>query len=234
MPEYIEFSNVKKTYGTGETQTNALDGVSFYVRKGEFCVIIGPSGAGKTTVMNILGGIDRCTSGSIFVDDVDIARKSDVWLTNYRRFQVGFVLQSYNLIRTLTAVENVELASEIAVDAESPRKMLDSMGLEGRKHDFPSRMSGGEQQRVAIARALVKKPSLLLCDEPTGALDSQTGVQILSLLQKASRESGATVVLITHNNAIMNMANRIICMRNGTIQKILFNHNPIPAAGVAL
>jgi putative ABC transport system ATP-binding protein len=234
LPEFIELQDVSKVYQTDETQTAALGNTSFYIKEAEFCVILGPSGAGKTTVMNILGGIDRCSSGSVIVDGEDIAQKSDAWLTTYRRRKVGFVLQFYNLVKTLTAFENVELASEISRYHDSPKAVLESMGLKERMYDFPSRLSGGEQQRVAIARALVKKPTLLLCDEPTGALDSHTGQQILALLQQKCREAGTTVVLITHNNAITKMADRIICMRNGGVERILVNHNPRPASEIDL
>ena len=234
MPEFIEFQEVSKVYQTDEIQTAALDNASFYIKEAEFCVILGPSGAGKTTVINILGGIDRSSSGKVFVGGEDIAQKSDSWLTDYRRRKIGFGLQFYNLVKTLTAFETVELASEISKYHDSPKTVLESMGLKGRMHDFPSRLSGGEQQRVAIARALVKKPSLLLCDEPTGALDAVTGQQILKLIQSLSRDKSMTVMLITHNLAITQMATKIIRMRSGRIIGIEHNAQPKSAEDILL
>jgi putative ABC transport system ATP-binding protein len=218
----------------GAVSTVALEHASFTVEQGEFCVIIGPSGAGKTTALNILGGIDRATSGDIIVAGKKLTKASDSQLTVYRRRDVGFVFQFYNLIQNLTALENVELAAELCTDALNPKQVLASVELSHRMNNFPAQLSGGEQQRVAIARALTKNPKLLLCDEPTGALDGRTGVQILKLLQQTSAQSGMTVILITHNTAITAMAQRIISVRNGGIEGIWINEQPKAAEGIAL
>lgn len=224
----IELKNVVKTYQMGEIQINAVDKISFPIEKGEFVIIVGPSGAGKTTILNILGGMDKPTSGVINVDGVDIAQFDEKALTRYRRDDVGFIFQFYNLVQNLTAYENVELATQLCknpVDAES---ILAEVGLANRKDNFPSQLSGGEQQRVAIARALAKNPKLLLCDEPTGALDYVTGKSILKLLQDMCREKGMTVIVITHNSALMPMADKIIKINDGKIDKILLNKVPVP------
>ncbi len=225
---FIELKNVVKTYQMGEIQINAVDKISFPIEKGEFVIIVGPSGAGKTTILNILGGMDKPTSGVINVDGVDIAQHDEKALTRYRRDDVGFIFQFYNLVQNLTAYENVELATQLCknpVDAES---ILGEVGLANRKDNFPSQLSGGEQQRVAIARALAKNPKLLLCDEPTGALDYVTGKSILKLLQDMCREKGMTVIVITHNSALMPMADKIVKINDGKIDKILLNKVPVP------
>lgn len=206
MSHFVEFQNVSKIYTMGEVQIRALHEASFFLEKGEICVIVGPSGAGKTTLLNILGGMDSLTSGHVFLDGEDISLYSPKRMTAYRRYDVGFVFQFYNLIQNLTALENVEMATQICRDPLDPREMLRRVGLEERARNFPSQLSGGEQQRVSIARALAKNPKLLLCDEPTGALDYVTGKQILKLLQDTSRETGMTVVIITHNSALTDMA----------------------------
>lgn len=213
----------------GDTVISAADGVNFTVEKGEFVVIVGPSGAGKTTVLNMLGGIDSCTSGKILVDTREVSACTDRQLTEYRRYDVGFVFQFYNLVQNLTALENVELASQICRDPLPPRKVLRQVGLQKRMNNFPAQLSGGEQQRVAIARALAKNPKLLLCDEPTGALDYQTGKQVLQLLQQTCREFGRTVVVITHNQAFSAMADRIIRIHSGKVQDMTCNPNPVSA-----
>lgn len=213
----------------GDTVISAADGVDFTVEKGEFVVIVGPSGAGKTTVLNMLGGIDSCTSGKILVDTREVSACTDRQLTEYRRYDVGFVFQFYNLVQNLTALENVELASQICRDPLPPRKVLRQVGLQKRMNNFPAQLSGGEQQRVAIARALAKNPKLLLCDEPTGALDYQTGKQVLQLLQQTCREFGRTVVVITHNQAFSAMADRVIRIHSGKVQDIMCNPNPVSA-----
>ena len=223
---YIEFEDVSKVYGTGSVKTHALSQASFSIDKGEFCVIVGPSGAGKTTLLNIMGGIDNCSGGKITVDGKVVSKMSENRLVSYRRYAVGFVFQFYNLVQNLTALENVELAAEICRNPLSAAKVLDQVELSHRKNHFPSQLSGGEQQRVAIARAIAKNPKLLLCDEPTGALDDKTGRQILSLLQRTSREMGMTVVLITHNMAITQIAQKIISLRDGIIQDITINQLP--------
>lgn len=217
MGSFVEFKDVYKRYNMGEVTIVAVDGISFNIEKGEFCVIVGSSGAGKTTVLNILGGMDYCTEGSITVSGKDISLLKSRDLATYRRYDIGFVFQFYNLIPNLTAKENIELASQMCKDTISPEVVLKSVGLEDRMNNFPSQLSGGEQQRVSIARALAKKPKLLLCDEPTGALDYNTGKSILKLLQTTCQRDGMTVVLITHNQAITPMANRVISMKSGKV-----------------
>ena len=227
MP-FIEFKNVNKIYKTGEIEIKAVDSISFPIKKGEFVVIVGPSGAGKTTVLNILGGMDKPTSGVIDVDGVNIAEFDEKQLTAFRRDDVGFVFQFYNLVPNLTAYENVELATQICKNPVDAEVILAEVGLLNRKDNFPAQLSGGEQQRVSIARALAKNPKLLLCDEPTGALDYITGKSILKLLQDMCREKGMTVIVITHNSALMPMADKIIKINDGRIEKILLNENPTP------
>lgn len=222
----VEFKNVKKHYTMGEVTIKAVDGVSFTIEKGSFTVVVGSSGAGKTTVLNILGGMDSCTEGEVIVDGRDISKLSDRELVMFRRNEIGFVFQFYNLIQNLTATENVELATQICKDPMDALEALESVGLSERADNFPSQLSGGEQQRVSIARALAKRPKLLLCDEPTGALDYNTGRNILKLLQKKSHEDGITVVLITHNTAITPMADRVIKMGSGKIVSDTINENP--------
>ncbi len=224
---FIELDSVYKQYKMGEVTINALDGVSFSVEEGEFCMVVGPSGAGKTTVLNILGGIDDCDDGKIRVGGELVNQFNAKRLAMYRRYDVGFVFQFYNLVTNLTALENVELASQISKKALNPARVLERVGLADRMDNFPSQLSGGEQQRVSIARALAKNPKLLLCDEPTGALDYNTGKQILGLLQETSRETGMTVVMITHNIALTPMADRVITMRNGKVHRIAVNDNPL-------
>ena len=215
--EFVEFRDVTKVYTMGTNEIRAADGVSFTIRKGEFCVIVGPSGAGKTTVLNMLGGMDKVTGGEIYVDGVRVSDFNERKLTEYRRYDVGFVFQFYNLIQNLTAKENVEIASEICRDPLDAEKVLAEVGLSERMNNFPAQLSGGEQQRVSIARAIAKNPKLLLCDEPTGALDYETGKAILKLLQDVCRESGKTVIVITHNQAITQMADRVIRVKNGKV-----------------
>ncbi len=223
MSSYIEFNNVRKIYKTGEIEIAALSGVDFEIEKGEFCVIVGASGAGKTTILNILGGMDTLTSGSVYLDSVKISGLSKRKLTEYRRYDVGFVFQFYNLIQNLTAVENVELAAQICRDPLNAADVLEKVGLGDRMKNFPAQLSGGEQQRVAIARALAKNPKLLLCDEPTGALDYNTGKSVLKLLQDTCRSTGMTVVVITHNQALSAMADRIITVKSGVVSDIRIN-----------
>lgn len=223
MSSYIEFNNVRKIYKTGEIEIAALSGVDFEIEKGEFCVIVGASGAGKTTILNILGGMDTLTSGSVYLDGVKISGLSKRKLTEYRRYDVGFVFQFYNLIQNLTAVENVELAAQICRDPLNAADVLEKVGLGDRMKNFPAQLSGGEQQRVAIARALAKNPKLLLCDEPTGALDYNTGKSVLKLLQDTCRSTGMTVVVITHNQALSAMADRIITVKSGAVADIRIN-----------
>lgn len=228
MNHFIEFSDISKTYKVGEVETTAVRNVNFTIEQGEFCVIVGPSGAGKTTILNMLGGMDTCTKGKILLDGVEISAFNQKQLTGYRRYDVGFVFQFYNLVQNLTAKENVELASEICCDPLDAEAVLYEVGLGKRIQNFPAQLSGGEQQRVAIARALAKNPKLLLCDEPTGALDDATGKSILKLLQQTSQESGMTVILITHNQAITQMAQRVITVKNGQIAKEVVNEHPKP------
>lgn len=217
MEHFVEFCHVSKVYEMGEVRIDALKDASFTVDKGEICVIVGPSGAGKTTLLNILGGMDTLTSGNVRIDGKEISAYSGRQLTAYRRYDVGFVFQFYNLIQNLTALENVEMATEICKNPLQPEEILARVGLAERAGNFPSQLSGGEQQRVSIARALAKNPKLLLCDEPTGALDYVTGKQILKLLQDTSRETGMTVIIITHNSALTAMADRVISVKNGTV-----------------
>ncbi|MGM9553809.1 MAG: ABC transporter ATP-binding protein [Faecousia sp.] len=225
---FIRFENVEKRYGTGEASVLALQKASFTVERGEICVIVGPSGAGKTTLLNILGGMDTLTGGKVFLGDEEVSSFNKRRLAEYRRKDIGFVFQFYNLIPNLTALENVELASQIVKDPLPPAQVLAEVGLGERMRNFPAQLSGGEQQRVAIARALAKKPQLLLCDEPTGALDYATGKQILALLQKQSRENGMTVIIITHNSALTAMADRVIRIRNGTVAGMSVNEHATP------
>lgn len=225
---YIEFSNVIKAYGTGEAEIHALDGASFTVERGELAIILGASGAGKTTALNILGGMDTATSGSVTVDGRDISHANEGELVSYRCADVGFVFQFYNLVPNLTALENVELAAQICPDSLDPAETLAKVGLEARMDNFPAQLSGGEQQRVAIARALAKNPKLLLCDEPTGALDYQTGKQILQLLQDTCRREGITVIIITHNSALAPMADRLIRFKSGKVTDETLQPNPTP------
>ncbi len=224
---YIEVKNVCKTYGEGENVIHALRGVSFGMEKGEICVIVGQSGAGKTTLLNILGGMDTLTSGEIFVDGRAIHDLKEKELAGFRRRDIGFVFQFYNLIPNLTALENVEIASQLGKDPLDSRKVMEQVGLKGRMDNFPAQLSGGEQQRVAIARALAKRPKLLLCDEPTGALDYETGKQILRLLQDQARYENMTVTIITHNQALTGMADRVIRIRNGSIDSMYMNEDPM-------
>lgn len=223
MSAFVEFKNVKKTYKTGEVEIQALQNVNFEIEKGEFCVIVGASGAGKTTILNILGGMDTLTGGSVFLDGQEISGLNKKQLTTYRRYDVGFVFQFYNLVQNLTALENVELASQICKNPLDAATILKQVGLENRMANFPAQLSGGEQQRVAIARALAKNPKLLLCDEPTGALDYNTGKAVLKLLQDTCRQSGMTVVVITHNQALTAMADRVITVKSGTVEKMIMN-----------
>jgi len=225
---YVHFDSVKKVYTMGEVKIEALHDVSFDVEKGEICVIVGPSGAGKTTLLNILGGMDTLTSGTVILDGQEVSKYSSKQMTNYRRYDVGFVFQFYNLVQNLTALENVELANQISKNPLNASDVLTQVGLKDRMNNFPGQLSGGEQQRVAIARALAKSPKLLLCDEPTGALDYNTGKQILQLLQDTARKNGVTVIIITHNSAITAMADRVITIKNGTIGNMTINENPTP------
>ena len=227
MEAYVKLENVTKIYRMGEIEIRAADGIDFEIKKGEFVVIVGPSGAGKTTVLNVLGGMDTATSGSIWVDGKDISKYSAKELTGYRRDDIGFVFQFYNLISNLTALENVELALQICRDPLSAQGVLEDVGLGDRMKNFPAQLSGGEQQRVSIARALAKNPKLLLCDEPTGALDYNTGKAILKLLQDMCRDRGLTVIVITHNSAIAPMADRVIKIKNGKVSEMAVNKNPI-------
>ena len=224
---YIEFKDVSKVYTMGQTQIRALDHISFAVEKGELCVIVGPSGAGKTTLLNILGGMDTASEGTVLLDGRDISRLNSRQLTAYRRDDVGFVFQFYNLVQNLTARENVELASEICKDSLDPVRTLEGVGLKERMNNFPAQLSGGEQQRVAIARALAKNPKLILCDEPTGALDYNTGKAVLKLLQDTCREQGKTVLIITHNGALTQIADRVIRVKNGTVVDMTVNDAPM-------
>lgn len=223
---YIKLNNLRKEYKSGSSIIVANDNISFTLEKGKLLVIVGASGAGKTTLLNILGGMEKASSGEVFIDDNDLSKLNDIDLTSYRRNDVGFVFQHYNLVGNLTALENVELSAEIAENALDPRTILEEVGLSNRSNNFPSQLSGGEQQRVAIARALTKNPKLLLCDEPTGALDYETGKNILKLLQDASHKMGATVIIITHNSLIKPMADQVIELRDGKIIENYSNESP--------
>ena len=225
---FIELDSVYKRYKMGEITISAADGVTFSVEQGELCMVVGPSGAGKTTVLNILGGMDDCDDGKVRVAGELINSFNRKKLTEYRRYDVGFVFQFYNLVPNLTALENVELSTQISKKALDPRKVLENVGLGDRVNNFPSQLSGGEQQRVSIARALAKNPKLLLCDEPGGALDYATGKNILKLLQDTCINTGMTVIIITHNQAITPMADRVVTMRSGRVQRITVNDNPLP------
>ena len=229
---YIEFNQISKEYVTGETKIKALDEASFIVEKGELAVVLGSSGAGKTTALNILGGMDTATSGQLIVDGNNITKYNKQQLVGYRRTDIGFVFQFYNLVPNLTALENVELAVQVCKDALDASETLEKVGLGERKGNFPAQLSGGEQQRVSIARALAKNPKLLLCDEPTGALDYNTGKQILQLLQDTCRREGITVVLITHNSAIAPMADRLIRFKSGKVIEMSVNKNPVSIADI--
>ena len=228
MEHFVEFENVCKYYQMGENRIVAADHISFYIDKGEFCIIVGPSGAGKTTVLNMLGGMDNCTEGRILLDGSEISAFNSRQLTTYRRLDVGFVFQFYNLVPNLTALENVELASEICKAPLPARQTLEEVGLGERLQNFPAQLSGGEQQRVSIARALAKNPKILLCDEPTGALDYTTGKQVLGLLQQTCRQTGRTVIVITHNSALTAMADRVIRIKNGNAISNVVNEHPTP------
>ena len=225
---FVEFRNVRKEYSMGEIRIEALHDVNFSIERGEICVIVGPSGAGKTTLLNILGGMDRLSAGQVFLDGAEVSAFSKRELAAYRRYDVGFVFQFYNLIQNLTAIENVELATQICREPLEPMAVLEQVGLKDRALNFPAQLSGGEQQRVAIARALAKNPKLLLCDEPTGALDYMTGKQILKLLQDTARRTGMTVIIITHNSALTAMADRVIRVRSGTVAEQYINEVPVP------
>ncbi|HIT88908.1 MAG TPA: ABC transporter ATP-binding protein [Candidatus Merdenecus merdavium] len=227
MSSFVQLESVKKSYKMGEVSIHALEGVDLHIEKGEFVVIVGPSGSGKTTMLNIMGGMDSCTSGKVWIDQTDISRYTPKQLTSYRRDDIGFVFQFYNLVQNLTALENVELALQICKDPLNAKDVLEDVGLGERLFNFPAQLSGGEQQRVAIARALAKNPKLLLCDEPTGALDYHTGKQILKLLQDTCNKKGMTVIVITHNSAIAPMADRVIKIKNGKVHKMFENAEPI-------
>ena len=226
--QYVKLEKVSKIYGSKEVKIVAVDEISFEIARGEFVVIVGPSGAGKTTVLNILCGMDKATSGNVYIDGENIAKYSSRQLTAYRREDIGFVFQFYNLVPNLTALENVELALQICREPLDARTVLEDVGLSDRLKNFPAQLSGGEQQRVSIARALAKNPKLLLCDEPTGALDYQTGKAILKLLQDMCRERGMTVIVITHNSALTPMADRVIHIKNGKVSRMILNEHPTP------
>ena len=228
MKEFVEMRDVRKIYRMGEVEIAAADGIDFQIKKGEFAVVVGPSGAGKTTVLNILGGMDTATSGEVWIDGKNIVKYSPRQLTSYRRDDIGFVFQFYNLIPNLTALENVELALQICKDPLDAEMVLKEVGLADRMKNFPAQLSGGEQQRVSIARALAKNPKLLLCDEPTGALDYNTGKAILKLLQDMCRQKGMTVIVITHNSALTPMADRVIHIKNGTVSAMEMYEHPTP------
>ncbi len=225
---YVEFEKVKKTYHMGEVSIEALKDATFEVEKGEICVIVGASGAGKTTLLNILGGMDSLSSGRVVLDEEEISSYNAMQLTTYRRYDVGFVFQFYNLVQNLTAIENVELAAQICKNPMDAAEVIDLVGLHDRAQNFPAQLSGGEQQRVAIARALAKNPKLLLCDEPTGALDYNTGKAVLQLLQDCSRKNGMTVIIITHNHALTAMADRVVSVKSGVVTDVKRNEHPIP------
>ena len=230
--DYVVFENVRKVYHVGEVDIEALADATFGVNKGELAVVVGESGAGKTTLLNILGGMDTLTSGRVILDGKEISKMSMRELTEYRRYDIGFVFQFYNLVQNLTALENVSLATQICKNPLDPAETLRAVGLGDRMNNFPGQLSGGEQQRVAIARALAKNPKLLLCDEPTGALDYNTGKQILQLLQDQARNSGTTVIIITHNKAITPMADRVISVRSGRVQDVVVNSSPVPISEI--
>ena len=225
---YIEFNNISKKYQMGEIEIKALNKANFEIDKGELVVILGPSGAGKTTCLNILGGMDAATSGTFSIDGINITDLKDKELIKYRRNDIGFVFQFYNLVQNLTALENVELANQLCKDHLNPETILKKVGLKDRMNNFPAQLSGGEQQRVAIARAISKNPKLLLCDEPTGALDYKTGKQILKLLEDTCHKENMTVIIVTHNTAIADMADKVIKFKNGTVEEIYINPNPQP------
>ena len=225
---YVEFEKVKKTYQMGEVSIEALKDATFEIEKGEICVIVGASGAGKTTLLNILGGMDSLSSGRVTLDGEEISSYNATQLTTYRRYDVGFVFQFYNLVQNLTAIENVELAAQICKDPMDAAEVIDLVGLHDRAQNFPAQLSGGEQQRVAIARALAKNPKLMLCDEPTGALDYNTGKAVLQLVQDGSRKNGMTVVIITHNQALTAMADRVVSVKSGVVTDVRLNEHPIP------
>ncbi|MDE6661624.1 MAG: ABC transporter ATP-binding protein [Anaeroplasmataceae bacterium] len=226
--EYVTFQGVTKKYIAGSQEILANNNVSFSIKEKEFCVIVGPSGAGKTTILNLLGGMEGCDSGNIFVDGAEVSKMNDRELTNYRRYDVGFVFQFYNLMPNLTALENIEIAVEICKNPLDPKEVLSSVGLEDRLNNFPAQLSGGEQQRVSIARAIAKNPKILLCDEPTGALDYQTGKSILKLLHDTCRQTSKTVIVITHNAALTKMADHVIRVKNGTVEEEYYNEHPVP------
>ncbi len=229
---FVEFKDVRKIYTMGEVQVAAVDGMSFEIEQGELVVVVGPSGSGKTTLLNMMGGMDSCTSGSITLDGARVDQFDEKQLTDYRRYDIGFVFQFYNLVQNLTALENVELASQICRNPLPPADVLTQVGLAHRMDNFPAQLSGGEQQRVAIARAIAKNPKLLLCDEPTGALDYKTGKAILKLLQETCRETGRTVVLITHNSAFCAIADRVIHVKEGKVERMELNAHPQAAETV--
>jgi putative ABC transport system ATP-binding protein len=228
----VEFKNVSKIYQSGDVKVEALKDASFEIGKGEICVIVGQSGAGKTTLLNILGGMDKLTTGEVFLDAQNISKYGKKQLATYRRRDIGFVFQFYNLIPNLTAIENVEIASQLSKEPIDPKEILEQVGLSDRINNFPAQLSGGEQQRVSIARALAKNPKLLLCDEPTGALDYETGKAVLKLLQECSRKNGMTVVIITHNSALTAMADRIIKVKSGRIASVKLNENVVPVENI--
>ena len=227
---FVDFQQVRKTYMMGDVSIHALKNATFQIEKGEICVIVGPSGAGKTTLLNILGGMDSPTEGTVILGNHIVSNMDKKQLTEYRRLDIGFVFQFYNLLQNLTAIENVKIASELADDPLPAKQVLEWVGLKDRQNNFPAQLSGGEQQRVAIARALAKNPQLMLCDEPTGALDYNTGKAILTLLQKTCKETGMTLVIVTHNSALTAMANRVIQVKNGQVSSVTCNENPKDAS----
>ena len=231
-PGFIEFRDIKKTYIMGETEIHALDGINFSINEGEFVIVVGASGAGKSTILNILGGMDKATSGQMFVDGKEISTYNKKQMTLYRRYDVGFVFQSYNLVQNLTARENVELATQVSPDPLNVDETIEAVGLAERKGNFPSQLSGGEQQRIAIARALAKNPKMLLCDEPTGALDYNTGKSVLKLLQNMARTHNMTVIVVTHNAALTSIGDKVIRVKSGKIESISLNEHPMDIADV--